>query len=159
MTGRIEARLAELGIELPEARAPKVAKIKGANLAGNILYVSGQVPQWNGELRFIGKVGDKFTVEQGREAARLCALNVLAHAKAALGGDLDRIEKVAKLKGYVNATEDLAEVAAVVNGASELMVEVFGEAGEHARTVAGVTVMPFGVAIEVEADFLIRQDS
>lgn len=156
MAGRIEARLKQLGIELPEAREPRVARIKGANIAGNILYVSGQVPQWNGELKFIGKVGDKFTVEQGREAARLSALNVLAQAKKALGGDLDRIEKLAKLKGYVNATPDLAEVAAVVNGASELMIEVFGEAGEHARTVAGVTVMPFDVAIEVEADFLIR---
>lgn len=157
MAGRIEARLKELGIELPEAREAKVAKIKGANIAGNILYVSGQVPQWNGDMPFIGKVGDRFTVEEGRQAARLCALNVLAQAKKALGGDLDRIEKVAKLKGYVNATEGLAEVAAVVNGASELMIDVFGEAGQHARTVAGVTVMPFDVAIEVEADFLIRQ--
>ncbi len=156
MTGRIEARLAALGIELPEAREPVVAKIKGANIAGNMLYVSGQVPQWNGDIRFIGKVGDQFTVEEGREAARLCALNVLAHARKALDGDLDRIEKLAKLKGYVNATPDLVKVAAVVNGASELMTDVFGEAGEHARTVAGVTVMPFGVAIEVEADFLIR---
>ena len=156
MAGRIEARLKQLGIELPEARAPRVAKIKGANIAGDILYVSGQIPQWNGDMPFIGKVGEKFTVEEGREAARLCALNVLAQAKLALGGDLDRIEKLAKLKGYVNATPDLTEVAAVVNGASELMIEVFGAAGEHARTVAGVTVMPFGVAIEVEADFLIR---
>ena len=155
MTGKIETRLKELGIELPEAREPKVAKIKGANIAGQILYVSGQVPQWNGDMPFIGKVGQEFDIEQGHEAARLCALNVLAHAQKALGS-LDRIEKVAKLKGYVNATPDVAEVAAVVNGASELMVEVFGEAGQHARTVAGVTVMPFNVAIEVAADFLIR---
>ncbi len=84
MAGRIEARLKELGIELPEAREPRVARIKGANIAGNILYVSGQVPQWNGKLKFIGKVGDAFTVEQGREAARLSALNVLAQAKKAL---------------------------------------------------------------------------
>jgi len=156
MAGKIEARLAELGIELPEAREPKVAKILGSNIAGNILYVSGQVPQWNGEMPFIGKVGREFDVEQGREAARLCALNVIAHAKKALGGDLDRVVKIAKVKGYVNATSDVAEVAAVVNGASELFVDVFGEAGHHARTVAGVTVMPFDVAIEVEADFLIR---
>jgi enamine deaminase RidA (YjgF/YER057c/UK114 family) len=114
------------------------------------------VPQWNGDMPFIGKVGLDFTVEQGAQAARLCALNVVAHARAALDGDLDRIVKVAKLKGYVNATPDLAEVAAVVNGASDLMIEVFGEAGAHARTVAGVVVMPFNVAIEVEADFLIE---
>ena len=164
MAGRIDARLRELGIELPEARAPKVARIKGANIAGPFLFVSGQVPQWNGEMPFIGKVGREFTVEQGAEAARLCALNVIAHARAALDGDLDRIVKLAKLKGYVNATPDVAEVAAVVNGASDLMVEIFGDAGRHtrsaigahARTVAGVTVMPFDVAIEVEADFLIE---
>jgi len=156
MAGRIEQRLRDLGIELPEARAPRVAKIKGANIAGPFLFVSGQVPQWNGEIRYIGKVGREYSVAQGRDAARLSALNVIAHAKAALGGDLDRVVKVVKLKGYVNATPDLEEVAAVVNGASELMVEIFGEAGEHARTVAGVAVMPFDVAIEVEADFLIE---
>ena len=157
MSGIVEARLKELGIELPEALAPKVAKIKGSNIAGPFLYVSGQVPQWNGDMPFIGKVGRDFTVEQGAEAARLCALNVIAHAKLALDGDLDRVVKVAKLKGYVNVTPDLAEVAAVVNGASELMVDVFGrEIGAHARTVAGVSSMPFNVAIEVEADFLIE---
>lgn len=156
MAGRIEERLKKLGIELPEARAPRVAKIKGANIAGPFLFVSGQVPQWNGEILYIGKVGREYSVAQGREAARLSALNVIAHARDALGGDLDRIVKLAKLKGYVNATPDVEEVAAVVNGASELMVEVFGEAGEHARTVAGVTVMPFDVAIEIEADFLIE---
>lgn len=156
MSGIVEERLRELGITLPEARAPRVAKILGANLAGNILYVSGQVPQWNGEVRFIGKVGADFTVEEGKEAARLSALNVLAHAKAALGGDLDRIAQVARIKGYVNATDDLTMVAEVVNGASELMVDVFGRDGHHARTVAGVSVMPFGVAIEVEAEFLIH---
>ncbi len=156
LVGEIEKRLEELGIELPEAREPKVAKILSSNIAGNILYVSGQVPQWNGELHFIGKVGREFDIGQGREAARLCALNVIAHAKKALNGDLDRIIKIAKVKGYVNATDDLTEVAAVVNGASELFVDVFGMAGQHARTVAGVNVMPFDVAIEVEADFLIE---
>ena len=156
MAGKIEARLRELGIELPEAREPKVAKIKGTNIAGPFLFVSGQVPQWNGEMPYIGKVGREFTIEQGQAAARMSALNVIAHVRKALG-DLDRVVKVAKLKGYVNATDDLAEVAAVVNGASEVTIEVFGqEIGAHARTVAGVTVMPFGVAIEIEADFLIE---
>jgi enamine deaminase RidA (YjgF/YER057c/UK114 family) len=154
MAGRIEARLAALGIELPEAREPVVAKIRGALIAGPFLFVSGQVPQWNGDIRYIGKVGREFSIEEGQAAARLCALNVLAHARAALG-DLDRVVRVAKLKGYVNAMPDVAEVNAVVNGASELMVEVFGEAGQHVRTVAGVTCMPFNVALEVEADFLI----
>jgi enamine deaminase RidA (YjgF/YER057c/UK114 family) len=156
MAGRIDARLDELGIVLPEARDPVVAKIKSALIAGPFLFVSGQVPQWNGDLRFIGKVGDAFTIEEGQAAARLCALNVLAHARKALDGDLDRIKRVVKLKGYVAATPDVSQVNSVVNGASELMVDVFGEAGQHARTVAGVACMPFNVAIEVEADFLVE---
>ncbi len=158
MVGEIDKRLKELGVELPEARDPKVAKILSSNIAGNILYVSGQVPQWNGEMNFIGKVGREFDIQEGRKAARLCALNVIAHAKKALNGNLDRVVKVAKIKGYVNTTPDLIEVAEVVNGASELFVDVFGEAGRHARTVAGVNVMPFDVAIEVEADFLISDE-
>jgi len=157
MSGIVEARLRELGIELPEALEPKVAKIKGSNIAGSFLYVSGQVPQWNGDMPYIGKVGREYSIQQGYEAARMSALNVIAHVKKALDGDLDRVVKVAKLKGYVNVIDDLAEVAAVVNGASELMVEVFGqEIGAHARTVAGVSSMPFNVAIEVEAEFLIN---
>jgi len=158
MVGEIDKRLKELGVELPEARDPKVAKILSSNIAGNILYVSGQVPQWNGEMTFIGKVGREFDIQEGRKAARLCALNVIAHAKKALNGNLDRVVKVAKIKGYVNTAPDLIEVAEVVNGASELFVDVFGEAGRHARTVAGVNVMPFDVAIEVEADFLISDE-
>ncbi len=156
MTGRIEARLAALGIELPEPQEPKVAMILNAVIAKDFQFVSGQITQWNGERRFIGKVGREFGVEEGRQAARLSALNVLAQAKKALDGDLDRIERVVKLKGYVNAAPDFTDIPQVVNGASELMIDIFGEAGEHARTVAGVTVMPFDVAIEVEADFLIK---
>lgn len=159
MVGEIDKRLKELGVELPEARDPKVAKILSSNIAGNILYVSGQVPQWNGEMTFIGKVGREFDIEEGRKAARLSALNVIAHAKKALNGNLDRVLKVAKIKGYVNTTPDLIEVAEVVNGASELFVDIFGEDGRHARTVAGVNVMPFDVAIEVEADFLINDEN
>ena len=156
MTGIVDERLKKMGIELPKPLEPKVAKIRGVNIAGSFLFVSGQVPQWNGDMPFIGKVGREFTVEQGYQAARLSALNVIAHVKKALDGDLDRVLKVAKLKGYVNVVPDLAEVAAVVNGASELMVDVFGqEIGAHARTVAGVSSMPFNVAIEIEADFLI----
>jgi enamine deaminase RidA (YjgF/YER057c/UK114 family) len=156
MTGKIEARLRELGIELPEAQEPKVANILNTVIANNFLFVSGQITQWNGERRFIGKVGREFSLEEGRQAARLSALNVLAQAKRALDGDLDRIERVVKLKGYVNAMPDFTELPQVVNGASELMIEIFGEPGRHARTAIGVAVMPFDVAIEVEARFLIR---
>ena len=151
MSGRIDARLAELGITLPAPQAPRVAKIKGWAITGNLLYVSGMIPQWEGELPFVGKVGREFDVEQGRAAARLSALNVLAQAHDALDGDLDRIHQFVKVMGFVNCTPELPEVGAVVNGASELFIEVFGNAGEHARTAVGATTMPLGVAVEIEA--------
>ncbi len=156
MAGRIDARLRELDIELPEPQDPKVAMILPATVAGGWLFVSGQITQWNGERRFIGKVGREFDLAAGRQAARLSALNVLAQAKKVLDGDLDRIARVVQLKGYVNATPDFTQLSEMLNGASELMIEVFGEAGHHARTAIGAVVMPFGVAIEVEARFLLR---
>ena len=155
MAGRIDERLRTLGIELPEPQEPRVAKILGFRMANGLLLVSGQIPQWNGERRFIGKLGREFTTEEGREAARLSALNVLAVARRALDGDLDRVETVMKLKGYVNATPDFTEIPEVVNGASELMIDIFGEAGRHARTAIGAAVMPFDVAIEVEGTFVV----
>ena len=156
MAGRIEARLKELGVELPVPQQPRVAKILNTVIANGFLFVSGQVTQWNGERRFVGKVGREFDLKQGQEAARLSALNVLAQAKKGLDGDLDRIARVVQLKGYVNCMPDFTDVSAVVNGASELMIDVFGEAGHHSRTALGVAVMPFDVAIEVEAMFLVR---
>ncbi len=155
MTSAIEARLAELGIELPQPQLPTVAKILPALVVERTLYVSGQVTTWNGELRYIGKVGREFDLEEGRAAARLSALNVLAQAKQALDGDLDRIARVVNLRGFVNAMPDFIDIPAVVNGASELMIDLFGEAGRHTRTAVGVAVMPFDVAIEVEAVFSI----
>ncbi len=155
MASAIDARLAELGIELPEPQLPRVAKILPALVVDQTLYVSGQVTTWNGELRFIGKVGREFDLEAGREAARLSALNVLAQARQALDGDLDRIARVINLKGYVNAMPDFTDIPAVVNGASELMIDLFGEAGRHTRTAVGVAVMPFDVAIEVEGIFAL----
>ena len=151
----IEARLTELGIELPEPQLPTVAKILPALVVERTLYVSGQVTTWNGELRYIGKVGREFDLEEGRAAARLSALNVLAQAKHALDGDLDRIARVINLHGFVNAMPDFTAISAVVNGASELMIDLFGEQGRHSRTAVGVAVMPFDVAIEVEAVFAI----
>jgi enamine deaminase RidA (YjgF/YER057c/UK114 family) len=156
MAGRIEARLKELGVELPVPQEPRVAKILNTTIANGFLFVSGQITQWNGERRFVGKVGREFDLAQGQAAARLSALNVLAQAKKGLDGDLDRIERVVQLKGYVNCMPDFTEVSAVVNGASELMLDVFGDAGRHSRTALGVAVMPFDVAIEVEAMFLLR---
>ena len=151
MPPSIAARLAALDIIIPRAQAPRVAKIKGAARIGNILYISGQIPQWEGELRYVGKVGREFTIEEGRAAARLSALNVLAQASAALGGNLDRIRQIAKVAGYVNCTPELTEIGAVINGASELFLEIFGERGAHARVAVGAYSMPLGVAVEIEA--------
>jgi enamine deaminase RidA (YjgF/YER057c/UK114 family) len=153
MAGRIDAVLAERGIELPRAMPPKAGHIEGTALSRGQLYISGMIPQWNGERRFIGKAGQEFDLGQVQEAARLSALNMLAQAKAALDGDLDRVRRVVKLKGYVAATPDFHDVTPAVNGASDLMIEVFGEAGRHARTAIGVAVMPFNVVIEVEGIF------
>ena len=155
MSGRINARLAALGIELPSPPPPRAARILMAKAAGGFLFVSGQLPSWNGELRYVGKLGEEFDLKAGQDAARISALNVLAHARAALGGDLDRIAEVVMLRGYVNVAPEFTEVSQVVNGASDLMAEIFGEAGAHARTAIGVAMMPYNAAIEVEAQFLI----
>ncbi|RJF84436.1 RidA family protein [Azospirillum cavernae] len=150
MTSRIDARLAELNIELPQAAAP-VAAYVGYTRSGNTLYISGQITIWNGERKFVGKVGQDYTLEQGKEAAKLCALNILAQAKAALDGDLDRVTRVLKLGGFVNAGPDFHDHPLVINGASELMQAVFGEAGKHARAAVGVSSLPGNVAVEVDA--------
>lgn len=155
MAGRIEARLNELGIGLPEPAAPKVAKILNYKFANDLLFVSGQVPRIGGEIHFIGKVGREFSLEEGQQAARTSALMVLACARQALGGDLDRIREVVRLKGYINVDPEFREVSAVLNGASELFIDLFGDPGRHARTAIGVASMPFGVAIEVEAVFQV----
>ena len=152
----IDARLATLGIELPAPPAPRTARILMAKAAGGFLFVSGQLPSWNGELRYAGKVGREFDLAAAQAAARLSALNVLAQARVALGGDLDRIAEVVCLRGYVNVVPEFTQIAQVVNGASGLMIEVFGEAGAHTRTAVGVAMMPYNAAIEVEAQFLLR---
>ena len=156
MNQLIDARLAALGIELPTPPAPRTARILMAKAAGGFLFVSGQLPSWNGELRYAGKVGREFDLKAAQAAARLSALNVLAQARIALGGDLDRIAEVVGLRGYVNVVPEFTQIAQAVNGASELMIDVFGEAGAHTRTAVGVAMMPYNAAIEVEAQFLLR---
>ncbi|ASG22560.1 MULTISPECIES: RidA family protein [Nitrospirillum] len=150
MAGRIDARLKELAIELPTPAIPVAAYVPAVR-TGNTLFLSGQVTFWNGELRCVGKLGDNFTVEQGQEAARLCALNLIAQAKAALDGDLDRVVRVVKLVGFVNSTADFTDQPKVINGASETFVQVFGDAGRHARSAVSAASLPLGVAVEVEA--------
>ncbi|HKO08386.1 MAG TPA: RidA family protein [Alphaproteobacteria bacterium] len=149
MAGKIEARLKELKIELPKAAAP-VANYVPAVQVGNILFVSGQVTFWNGELKYLGKVGKEISLEDGRAAARLCALNILAQAQAQLGS-LDRVKRVAMVQGFVNAVPEFADHPKVVNGASDLFVEVFGDAGKHARFAVGSGSLPVNVAVEVAA--------
>jgi len=151
----VDTRLLELGIELPQPTRPKVAKILPTMIVDRLLFVSGMTPQWNGELRFIGKLGREFTLAEGQEAARLCTLNVLAQARDALEGDLSRISRVVNIKGYVNALPEFTAIPDVVNGASELLIDIFGDAGYHTRTAMGAAVMPFNVALEVEAIFEI----
>ncbi len=155
MAGRIEARLKELKLALPKAAAP-VANYVPAVRSGDLLFIAGQICQWEGERRFIGKLGREISLEQGREAAQLCGLNLLAQAKAALGGDLDRVLRCVRLGAFVNSTEDYKEQPQVANGASDLMVNVFGDAGRHARTAVGVSALPGGVAVEVDAIFEVR---
>ena len=152
MPGQINARLAELGITLPEA--PAVAGAYTATVrTGDLLHVSGQVPFWNGELTYVGKVGVAFSLEEGQDAARTCALNILAHVKAALDGDLDRVRRVVKLGGFVNCPPDYADHPKVINGASNLMGDVFEEKGEHTRFAVGAGSLPLNVAVEVEGLF------
>lgn len=154
MSGKIEARLKELGIELPQASAP-VANYVPFTRSGNLVVVSGQVSVRDGKPEFVGKLGDTISVSQGQEAARLCALNILAHLRVAAGGDLDRVAACLRLGGFVNCTPDFTQMPQVVNGASDLMVAVFGEAGRHARAAVGVSSLPLGVAVEVEAMFAL----
>ena len=154
MPGRIDKVLADKKIELPKAAIP-VANYVPVTIAGNLAVVSGQVTVWNGEFRFQGKLGKDFSVEQGQQAARICALNVLAQLKAALGGDLDRVKRCLRLGVFVNSTDDFTDQPKVANGASDVMVEVFGDAGKHARAAVGSNVLPLNVAVEVEALFEI----
>jgi len=155
MSGRIEARLKELGIILPEPPKPVAAYVPFV-VTGNLIFVSGQVPMTAEGLQFRGVVGQDFTTEEGQQAARICALNIIAQAKAALEGDLDRVERIVRLGGFVRCSDDFGEQPQVINGASELMGEVFGEAGRHARAAVGVNALPAGVAVEVDAVITFR---
>ncbi|HVA13319.1 MAG TPA: RidA family protein [Stellaceae bacterium] len=155
MPGKIDQRLAELKLDLPSPAAP-IANYVPAVRSGNLLFLSGQICQWNGERRFVGKLGAEISLEQGKEAAKLCGLNLLAQAKRALDGDLDRILRVVRLGGFVNAVPGFVDQPQVVNGASDLMVEVFGDAGRHARTAVGVGSLPGGTAVEVDAVLEVR---
>lgn len=149
-----DARLAALKIDLPNPAAP-AANYVPTVIAGNLLFVAGQITIFNGELRYLGKLGAGIDVETGKQAARLCGLNIISQARAALGGSLDRVKRCVKVGGFVNCTPDFIEHPQVVNGASDLMVEVFGDAGKHARFAVGAVSLPRGVSVEVDAIFEI----
>lgn len=152
-----EQRLRDLQIELPTPSTPGANYVQFVR-TGNLIFLTGQLSQWNGERRFIGKLGREFGVEEGRQAARLCALNLIAHLRTALGGNLDRAVRCVRVAGYVNSTPDFTSQSQVINSASDLFVEIFGEAGRHTRMAIGVSALPYDVAVEVEAVFEVATD-
>jgi enamine deaminase RidA (YjgF/YER057c/UK114 family) len=156
MASNIEKRLGELGITLPPPGAP------GGNyvpfvIVGDLAFMAGQVAREAGKMKYTGKVGRDISIENAAQAARLCAINLLAQLKVACSGDLDRVERCVRLGGFVNSPLDFFEHPKVINGASDLMVEVFGERGQHARTAVGVAALPMDSAVEVEAIFQIKR--
>ncbi|MDJ0826271.1 MAG: RidA family protein [Rhodobacter sp.] len=154
MPGSIETRLAELGVTLPDAPAPAANYVPSVRV-GDILYVSGQVSQTaDGFIR--GKLGHDMSVEDGAAAAKSCAISLLAQVKAACGGDIDRLVRAVKLTGFVNSTDDFTDQPKVINGASDFLVEVLGEAGRHARSAVSAAALPLGVAVEIEGIFQIE---
>ena len=151
MAGTIDARLAELGISLPDAPAPAANYVPYV-VTGNLVVISGQISLGPDGL-ITGRLGEGMSVEAGAAAARICGLNLIAQARAACGGDLDRITRVVRLGGFVNSTPDFADHPKVINGASDLMFEVFGDIGAHARAAVGVAALPLGVAVEIDGIF------
>ncbi len=149
MSGRIEARLREIGIELPAPSLPQANYVPFVR-TGNQLFIAGQIPVIDGRI-VTGKLGAGLDVSAGREAARACALSLIAHARTACGGDLDRVVRWVKLGGFVQGTPDFTDAPRVVNGASDLLVELFGEAGKHARFAVAVACLPLDSAVEIDA--------
>jgi enamine deaminase RidA (YjgF/YER057c/UK114 family) len=151
---KIDARLAELGISLPNPPAPVASYVPYVQ-SGNLVYVSGQVSRAvDGD--HLGKLGGGVSLEAGQAAARVCGLNLLAQLKSACGGNLDRVVRVVKLNGFINVVPDYDPIPAVMNGCSDLMLDVFGEAGKHARAAVGVANLPMGMAVEVDGVFEVQ---
>jgi enamine deaminase RidA (YjgF/YER057c/UK114 family) len=150
--GRVESRLAELGIVLPESVAP-AANYVPYKKVGSLIYISGQVPSAGGKDQYVGKVGEDLTLEEGQKAARLCAINVIAQLRQAVGANLDAVSGCIRLGGFVISAPSFGDQPKVINGASDLIVDVFGEAGRHARVAVGCAALPRNVAVEVEAIF------
>ncbi|MBI1418724.1 MAG: RidA family protein [Limimaricola sp.] len=154
MAGQFEAKLAELGVTLPDAPAPRANYVPWV-VTGNTVWVSGQVASGPDGL-ICGKLGADMSLEAGAAAARACAITLLAQVKAACGGDLDRLARVIKLTGFVNSTPDFTDQPKVINGASDFLVAALGDAGRHARSAVSAASLPLGVAVEIEGIFEIR---
>jgi enamine deaminase RidA (YjgF/YER057c/UK114 family) len=150
MSGSIDARLAELGLVLPQA-APPAGNYVPYVVSDKLVFVAGQLTLQDGKPQFLGKLGREFGIEEGQAAARLCAINILSQLRAACGGDLDRVARIVRLGGFVNCTPEFTDQPKVINGASDLIVAVFGDKGKHARAAVGAPSLPLGVAVEIEA--------
>lgn len=155
MAGVIDAKLAELGIRFSAPVTPAGNYVPWVTV-GDLVHLAGQVPVEDGVRKFVGKVGRELSLDDGQKAAELCGVNLVMRLKEACGGDLDRVVRCVKLVGFVNSTEDFGDHPKVINGASDLMVRVFGDAGRHVRSAVGAVSLPFGVATEVEGVFQIR---
>lgn len=151
----IEQKLTSMGITLPQSVMP-AANYVPYTISGNLVFVSGTLPMKDGKAQDIGKLGREFSVEQGQATARLCGVNILAHLKAACGGDLSRVVRCVRMGIFVASAEGFTDQPKVANGVSDMMVEIFGDAGKHARFAVGVAELPFGVAVEVDATFEIK---
>ncbi len=154
MSGKIETRLAELGVTLPQAPAPAANYVPYV-ISGNLVHVSGQVSQ-DADGLITGRLGDQLGIEEGAGAARACAISLLAQLRAACDGDLDRLEQVVKLTAFVNSSADFVDQPRVVNGASDFLADALGPAAPHARSAVGVAALPMGVAVEIEGIFRIK---
>ncbi|MCU0910617.1 MAG: RidA family protein [Rhodobacteraceae bacterium] len=154
MTAAIDARLAELGLSLPDAPAPAANYVPWVR-TGSLVHVSGQISQANGSF-ITGKLGQDLSVEDGAAAARACALSLLAQVRAACGGDLGQLRRVVKLTGFVNSTPEFTDQPKVINGASDTLVAILGDAGRHARSAVSAASLPFGVAVEIEGIFEVE---
>ncbi len=154
MAGRIDAKLAELGIALPSPMLP-IANYVPYVTVGDLVFISGQLPAIDGKVAWTGKVGEQVSLDEAAKACRQSFVNLLVHLKAACGGDLDRVVQVVRLGGFIAAPPSFTQHAVPMNGASNLAVEVFGDAGRHARTTVGVASLPLDAAVEVEGLFRI----
>ena len=155
MAGKIEARLAELSITLPEPAVPAANYVPFV-VSGDLVFIAGQIPFWNGEIKFKGVVDEDVSIDEAKQAARTCALNLLAQLKAACDGDLDRVARCVKLGVFINCPARFDRHPEVANGASDLMVEVFGDSGRHARFAVGAGSLPRNVAVEADGIFELR---